>query len=88
MDNLFLTYCGFLAGEETPQESYSEKAQRLYDVLSQVSTETIFGQYIRGAIDGGKFHQLVKELKEDLIQAPVSLRNTIGTEAVELLKQL
>lgn len=62
--------------------------QQFRKVLSQVNTKTFIGFCIAGALETGKpsFETLVKELKDQLRDAPDSLKNVISDKGIELLK--
>jgi hypothetical protein len=89
MDSRSLTACVDLdTGERGAQKKQYQKAQRLFALLKQVTPTTLFRDYVRAALTRAKFGQLISELKDQARDAPVSLTEAIGREAVRLLQEL
>ena len=73
------------------KESLTEKEREAYDALGKVPHQSIIGHCIRETLREGsvkQFRRMIKELKEQAIQAPEGLKRAIGKEAFEILKQL
>jgi hypothetical protein len=75
-------------GERGAQKKQYQKEQRLFALLKQVASTTIFRDYVRQSLTRARFGQLISELKDQARDAPVSLTEAIGREAVGLLHEL
>jgi hypothetical protein len=76
------------SGERGAQKKQYQKEQRLFALLKQIPPETIFRDYVRTSLTRARFGQLISELKDQARDAPVSLTEAIGREAVRLLQEL
>jgi hypothetical protein len=89
MGNCSHTACVDLdTGERGAQKKQYQKEQRLFALLKQVTPETIFRDYVRRSLTRARFGQLISELKDQARDAPVSLAEAIGADAVRLLNEL
>jgi hypothetical protein len=81
----------FYAGAKKEETPLTPKERKAYEVLSKVSDHTFTGFCIQTAIKRGgtrNFRQLIRELNEQITDAPIGLERSIGKEACEVVKSI
>lgn len=74
-----------------PQETFTEKEQKLFKILSKTNGQTLIAISIRNRISSGSirgFREMIKELNDQRLVAPNELIRAIGREAVDLIASI